>query len=50
MAYKVRVMYPDSTSYKVPGGNAVIAIVILFGIVTAACHLLAMADMLPLYG
>ncbi|MCG9731630.1 tryptophan permease [Shewanella sp. Isolate13] len=50
MAYKVRAMYPDSTSYKVPGGNAVIAIVILFGIVTAACHLLAMADMLPLYG
>lgn len=50
MAYKVRVMYPDSTSYKVPGGNAVIAIVILFGIVTAACHLLAMADLLPLYG
>ena len=50
MAYKVRVMYPDSTSYKVPGGNAVIAVVILFGIVTAACHLLAMADLLPLYG
>ncbi|ABV89305.1 tryptophan permease [Shewanella pealeana] len=50
MAYKVRAMYPDSTSYKVPGGNAVIAIVILFGVITAACHLLAMADMLPLYG
>ncbi|GIU25880.1 tryptophan permease [Shewanella sp. MBTL60-007] len=50
MAYKVRVMYPDSTSYKVPGGNAVIAIVILFGVITAACHLLAMADMLPVYG
>ncbi|GIU29677.1 tryptophan permease [Shewanella schlegeliana] len=50
MAYKVRVMYPDSTSYKVPGGNVVIAIVILFGVITAACHLLAMADMLPLYG
>ncbi|WP_299802824.1 tryptophan permease [uncultured Shewanella sp.] len=50
MAYKVRAMYPDSTSYKVPGGNVVIAIVILFGVITAACHLLAMADMLPLYG
>ncbi|ABZ74848.1 aromatic amino acid transporter [Shewanella halifaxensis HAW-EB4] len=50
MAYKVRVMYPDSASYKVPGGNAVIVIVILFGVITAACHLLAMAGMLPLYG
>ncbi|GIU21059.1 MULTISPECIES: tryptophan permease [unclassified Shewanella] len=50
MAYKVRVMYPNSTSYKVPGGNAAIAIVILFGVITAACHLLAMADMLPMYG
>jgi len=50
MAYKVRVMYPDSTSFKVPGGTAVIVIVILFGVVTAACHLLAMAGMLPVYG
>lgn len=50
MAYKVRQIYPESTSFTVPGGTLVIAIVILFGIVTGACHLLAMAELLPVYG
>ncbi|MBR9728092.1 tryptophan permease [Shewanella intestini] len=49
LAYKVRQLYPDSQGYKVPGGNALIYIVVLFGAVTAACHLLAMADILPVY-
>ncbi|AQS35487.1 aromatic amino acid transport protein [Shewanella psychrophila] len=50
MAHKVRKMYPDYKGFKVPGGTPVIAIVILFGIITGACHLLAMADLLPVYG
>ncbi|QFU20606.1 tryptophan permease [Shewanella eurypsychrophilus] len=50
MAYKVRQIYPESDSFTVPGGTLVIAIVILFGIVTGACHLLAMAELLPVYG
>ncbi|NRD72285.1 tryptophan permease [Shewanella sp. VB17] len=50
MAYKVRKLFPNATSFKVPGGNVVIVIVLLFGLVTGACHLLAMADLLPVYG
>ncbi|RTR38158.1 tryptophan permease [Shewanella canadensis] len=49
MAYKVRKLYPNSESFKVPGGTSVIAIVILFGVITGACHLLAMAELLPVY-
>lgn len=50
MAYKARKLYPNSETFKVPGGTFVIAIVILFGVVTGACHLLAMAELLPVYG
>jgi tryptophan-specific transport protein len=50
MAYKIRKKFPDATSFKVPGGNVVIVIVMLFGLITGACHLLAMADLLPVYG
>ncbi|WP_076413365.1 tryptophan permease [Shewanella sp. UCD-KL12] len=50
MAHKSRKMFPDSDGFKVPGGTPVIAIVILFGIVTGACHLLVMADLLPAFG
>lgn len=50
MAYKVRKMFPDSSSYKVPGGTGLIVLVVIFGVVTGACHLLAMAGMLPVYG
>jgi len=50
MAYKARKLYPNSESFKVPGGTFVIAIVILFGVITGACHLLAMAELLPVYG
>ncbi len=50
MVYKIRKKFPNSTGFKVPGGNAVIVIVMLFGIITGACHLLAMADLLPVYG
>jgi len=50
MAYKVRQLYPHSESFKVPGGTFVIVIVVLFGVITGACHLLAMAEILPVYG
>lgn len=50
MAYRARQMFPHSQSFKVPGGTAVIAIVIGYGVLTAACHLFAMAELLPVYG
>ncbi|QYJ85905.1 tryptophan permease [Shewanella mesophila] len=50
MAYKARKMFPDNQGFKVPGGTAVIAIVIAYGLLTGACHLLVMADLLPVYG
>ncbi|WP_028771884.1 tryptophan permease [Shewanella waksmanii] len=50
MAHKSRKMFANSDSYRVPGGTAVIVIVIAFGVITGACHLLAMADLLPVYG
>jgi tryptophan-specific transport protein len=49
LAYKTRQLYPNSQSFKVPGGNMLIMIVVLFGALTATCHLLAMADILPVY-
>lgn len=49
MAYKSRKMFPDENSFRVPGGTPLIVVIIVFGIVTATCHLLAMADLLPVY-
>ncbi|WOT05431.1 tryptophan permease [Shewanella youngdeokensis] len=50
MAYKSRKIFADSNSFKVPGGTPLIAVVIIFGLVTGACHLLVMAGVLPAYG
>ncbi len=50
MAYKARQLYPEAVSFKVPGGTGIIILVVLFGVVTGACHLLAMAELLPVYG
>lgn len=50
MAYKVRQIHPDGCGFKVPGGTPLIVMVIIFGIVTGSCHLLAMANLLPVYG
>lgn len=50
MAYKSRQMFANSDSFRVPGGTPLIAVVILFGLLTGACHLLAMAKILPVYG
>mgnify|MGYP002063243711 CR=1 FL=1 len=49
LAYKTRQLYPNSNSFRVPGGNGLIFVVVLFGAVTAFCHLLAMAVILPVY-
>ncbi|MCL1143462.1 tryptophan permease [Shewanella gaetbuli] len=49
LAYKTRKMFPNSQTYRVPGGTGLIVIVVLFGAVTAMCHLLAMAGILPVY-
>jgi tryptophan-specific transport protein len=49
LAYKVRKANPEHDGFKVPGGTALIVIVVLFGLVTATCHLLAMADILPVF-
>ena len=49
LAKKVRIQNPEYTGFKVPGGNGLIFVVIAFGVITAACHLLAMADILPVY-
>ncbi|MGS0728349.1 aromatic amino acid transport family protein, partial [Shewanella sp. 0m-11] len=50
MAYKSRKMFAGSDSFTVPGGTPLIILVIIFGLVTGACHLLAMAGVLPVYG
>jgi tryptophan-specific transport protein len=50
MAYKSRQIFADSDSFKVPGGTPLIVVIIIFGLVTGACHLLAMAGILPVYG
>lgn len=49
MAWRSRQRFADNPGFRVPGGTPLIAIVVLFGVLTAACHLLAMAGMLPKY-
>ncbi|PMG25999.1 tryptophan permease [Shewanella sp. 10N.286.52.C2] len=49
MAYKSRKMFPDEKSFRVPGGTPLIVVIIAFGVITGACHLLAMAELLPVY-
>ncbi|QSX40735.1 tryptophan permease [Shewanella cyperi] len=49
MAHRMRRADPGYSGFKVPGGKAVILLVVAFGILTAACHLLAMAQWLPVY-
>jgi tryptophan-specific transport protein len=49
LAYKVRQQYPNADGFKVPGGTPLIVLVVLFGVITATCHLLAMADILPVF-
>ena len=50
MAYQSRKIFADSDGFRVPGGTPLVVVVIVFGIITGACHLLAMAGILPVYG
>ncbi|MCL1051621.1 tryptophan permease [Shewanella abyssi] len=50
MAYRSRQIFADSEGFRVPGGTPLIVIIIIFGLVTGTCHLLAMAGVLPVYG
>ncbi|SFU41266.1 tryptophan permease [Xenorhabdus koppenhoeferi] len=43
-----RQRYPES-NYRAPGGNLLIAFVILFGLVNAIAHILSLFDLLPTY-
>ncbi|MNE69849.1 Tryptophan-specific transport protein [compost metagenome] len=50
LAWKVRKAAPDdSAGFRAPGGILMIGLVILFGVLTAAFHLLNMAGLLPAY-
>lgn len=49
LARKSRTMPNGNTGFKVAGGNFTIALVIIFGIVTALFHFLAMFNMLPAF-
>ncbi|QYJ71285.1 tryptophan permease [Shewanella sp. FJAT-51649] len=47
MAYKSRQQFPNHQGFRVFGGTPLIILVVLYGVVTGACHLLAMANLLP---
>lgn len=49
MAYKSRIMFAEAKGFRVPGGTPLIVVIVLFGVLTAICHLLSMADILPVY-
>ncbi|MGB0895553.1 MAG: aromatic amino acid transport family protein [Parashewanella sp.] len=49
MAFKVRKMFPNSQSYKVPGGQGVIWLVLFYGISVIVCHILNMAGVLDVF-
>ncbi|GAL21041.1 tryptophan-specific transport protein [Vibrio maritimus] len=47
LARKTRVVHAGGEGFKAPGGNAMITIVIGFGVLTAIFHILSMMGMLP---
>ena len=49
LAKKSRELAPQGGGFKAPGGQPMVVAVILFGVLTAIFHLMAMADMLPIY-
>lgn len=48
MARASRRRFPQAT-YRAPGGSALIYFVILFGVINAVAHLMALGDLLPVY-
>ncbi|OBU16797.1 transposase [Photobacterium aquimaris] len=49
LAKKLRQRQPERQGFVVPGGNVTVYAVIIFGVLTACFHLLAMADVLPIF-
>ena len=49
LAKTLRQRAPEQEGFVVPGGNATIYVVIAFGVLTAAFHLMAMAKLLPVF-
>ncbi|USV57545.1 aromatic amino acid transporter [Aeromonas encheleia] len=49
LAKKSREIAQDEPGFRAPGGQPMVVAVILFGVLTAIFHLLAMAGMLPTY-
>ncbi|WP_429149603.1 aromatic amino acid transporter [Aeromonas rivipollensis] len=49
LAKKSRELAPQGGGFKAPGGQSMVVAVILFGVLTAIFHLMAMAGMLPIY-
>ncbi|WP_323981886.1 aromatic amino acid transporter [Aeromonas media] len=49
LAKKSRELTPQGGGFKAPGGQPMVVAVIVFGVLTAAFHLMAMAGMLPIY-
>ncbi len=49
LAKTLRQRVPVQEGFVVPGGNVTIYVVIVFGVLTAAFHLLAMANLLPVF-
>ncbi|SMY38329.1 aromatic amino acid transporter [Photobacterium andalusiense] len=49
LAKKLRQRQPELQGFVVPGGNVTVYAVIIFGVLTACFHLLAMADVLPIF-
>ncbi|MGF1687985.1 aromatic amino acid transporter [Photobacterium japonica] len=49
LAKTLRQRQPEQTGFVVPGGNLTINVVITFGVLTAAFHVLAMANILPVF-
>ncbi|WP_429167137.1 aromatic amino acid transporter [Aeromonas rivipollensis] len=49
LAKKSREIAKDEVGFRAPGGQPMVVAVILFGVLTAIFHLLAMAGMLPIY-
>ncbi|PQJ71014.1 transposase [Vibrio jasicida] len=50
LVYKTRSLKDGEKGFKAPGGNAMIALVILFGIFTAIFHFMSMMKLLPSFG
>ncbi|PSU22268.1 transposase [Photobacterium phosphoreum] len=49
LAKKLRQRQPEQQGFVVPGGNVTVYAVIIFGVLTAIFHILAMVDILPIF-